>query len=165
MVKGRKGEFVDMIELLRSDGYARALIDGEMTQLSDDIKLTKQKKHTIEVVVDRLVVKDGIRQRLTDSVETALKLANGSIIIDFVDEEEGSRSAASRSPNTAAARTGTRSNSTRSSRAPSPSTPPTVPAPPAPVSASNWKSTRTSSSPTRTGHWPTASSNRGAAPR
>ena len=90
MVKGRKGEFVDMIELLRSDGYARALIDGEMTQLSDDIKLTKQKKHTIEVVVDRLVVKDGIRQRLTDSVETALKLANGSIIIDFVDEEEGS---------------------------------------------------------------------------
>ena len=79
-----------MIELLRSDGYARALIDGEMTQLSDDIKLTKQKKHTIEVVVDRLVVKDGIRQRLTDSVETALKLANGSIIIDFVDEEEGS---------------------------------------------------------------------------
>ena len=61
-----------------------------MTQLSDDIKLTKQKKHTIEVVVDRLVVKDGIRQRLTDSVETALKLANGSIIIDFVDEEEGS---------------------------------------------------------------------------
>ncbi len=90
VVKGRKGEFVDMIELLRSDGYARALIDGEMTQLSDDIKLTKQKKHTIEVVVDRLVVKDGIRQRLTDSVETALKLANGSIVIDFVDEEEGS---------------------------------------------------------------------------
>ena len=61
VVKGRKGEFVDMLELLRSDGYARALIDGEMKQLSDDIKLTKQKKHTIEVVVDRLVVKDGIR--------------------------------------------------------------------------------------------------------
>ena len=90
VVKGRKGEFVDMLELLRSDGYARALIDGEMKQLSDDIQLTKQKKHTIEVVVDRLVVKDGIRQRLTDSVETALKLANGSIVIDFVDEEEGS---------------------------------------------------------------------------
>ena len=90
VVKGRKGEFVDMLELLRSDGYARALIDGEMKQLSDDIKLTKQKKHTIEVVIDRLVVKDGIRQRLTDSVETALKLANGSIVIDFVDEEEGS---------------------------------------------------------------------------
>ena len=72
-----------------------------MTQLSDDIKLTKQKKHTIEVVVDRLVVKDGIRQRLTDSVETALKLANGSIVIDFVDEEEGSPARRRRSPNTA----------------------------------------------------------------
>lgn len=88
VVKGRKGEFVDMIELLRSDGYARALIDGEMTQLSDDIKLTKQKKHTIEVVVDRLVVKDGIRQRLTDSIETALKLAKGIVVADFVDLDE-----------------------------------------------------------------------------
>ncbi|OXN01286.1 excinuclease ABC subunit UvrA [Bifidobacterium vansinderenii] len=90
VVKGRKGEFVETIELLRSDGYARALIDGTMTQLSDDIKLTKQKKHTIEVVVDRLVVKDGIRQRLTDSVETALKLANGVVIADFVDVDEHS---------------------------------------------------------------------------
>ena len=90
VVKGRKGEFVDMLELLRSDGYARALIDGEMRQLSDDIKLAKTRKHTIEVVVDRLVVKEGVRQRLTDSVETALKLANGSIVIDYVDEEESS---------------------------------------------------------------------------
>ena len=69
VVRGRKGEFEDLLELLRGDGYARALIDGEMRQLSDDIKLAKQKKHTIEVVVDRLVVKDGIRQRLTDSIE------------------------------------------------------------------------------------------------
>lgn len=61
VVKGRKGEFVDMLELLRSDGYARALIDGKMCQLSDDIKLAKTRKHTIEVVVDRLVVKDGVR--------------------------------------------------------------------------------------------------------
>ena len=96
VVKGRKGEFVDMLELLRSDGYARALIDGKMCQLSDDIKLAKTRKHTIEVVVDRLVVKDGVRQRLTDSVETALHLANGSIVIDYVDEEEGS--AARRQP-------------------------------------------------------------------
>ena len=73
---------------LRADGYARALIDGEMTQLSDDIKLTKQKKHTIEVVVDRLVVKDGIRQRLTDSIETALKLAKGIVVAHFVDLDE-----------------------------------------------------------------------------
>ena len=90
VARGRKGEFVELLDLLRSDGYSRALIDGEMHQLGDDIKLAKQKKHTIEVVVDRLVVKDGIRQRLTDSVETALKLANGSVVADFVDEPEDS---------------------------------------------------------------------------
>ena len=88
VVHGRKGEFQDLLELLRSDGYARALIDGEMRQLSDDITLTKQKKHTIEVVVDRLVIKDGVRQRLTDSIETALKLAKGRIVVDFVDLDE-----------------------------------------------------------------------------
>ena len=59
-----------------------------MRQLSDDIKLAKQKKHTIEVVVDRLVVKDGIRQRLTDSIETALKLSKGMVVADFVDLDE-----------------------------------------------------------------------------
>ncbi|KFI46703.1 excinuclease ABC subunit A [Bifidobacterium bohemicum] len=88
VVRGRKGEFEDLLELLRSDGYSRALIDGTMAQLSDDIKLTKQKKHTIEVVVDRLVIKDGMRQRLTDSIETALKLAKGIIVIDYVDLDE-----------------------------------------------------------------------------
>lgn len=88
VVRGRKGEFEDLLELLRGDGYSRALIDGEMRQLSDDIKLTKQKKHTIEVVVDRLAIKDGIRQRLTDSIETALKLAKGIIVVDFVDRDE-----------------------------------------------------------------------------
>ncbi|WP_101397382.1 excinuclease ABC subunit UvrA [Bifidobacterium pseudolongum] len=88
VVRGRKGEFEDLLDLLRGDGYARALIDGQMRQLSDDITLTKQKKHTIEVVVDRLVIKDGIRQRLTDSVETALRLANGLMIADFVDRDE-----------------------------------------------------------------------------
>ncbi len=88
VVRGRKGEFEDLLELLRGDGYARALIDEQMRQLSDDITLTKQKKHTIEVVVDRLVIKDGIRQRLTDSVETALRLANGLMVADFVDRDE-----------------------------------------------------------------------------
>ncbi|ATU21267.1 excinuclease ABC subunit UvrA [Bifidobacterium choerinum] len=87
VVRGRKGEFEDLLELLRGDGYARALIDGEMRQLSDDISLAKQKKHTIEVVVDRLVVRDGIRQRLTDSVETALRLAKGLMVADFVDRD------------------------------------------------------------------------------
>ena len=85
VVRGRKGEFTDLIDLLRSDGYARALIDGSMVQLSDDITLAKQRKHTIEVVIDRLVVKDGIRQRLTDSVETALRLAKGVMVADYVD--------------------------------------------------------------------------------
>ncbi|WP_130079444.1 excinuclease ABC subunit UvrA [Bifidobacterium animalis] len=85
VVRGRKGEFTDLLELLRSDGYARAIIDGEMRQLSDDITLTKQKKHTISVVIDRLVIRDGIRQRLTDSVETALRLAHGVMVAEFVD--------------------------------------------------------------------------------
>ena len=85
VVRGRKGEFTDLLELLRSDGYARAIIDGEMRQLSDDITLTKQKKHTISVVIDRLVIRDGIRRRLTDSVETALRLAHGVMVAEFVD--------------------------------------------------------------------------------
>ncbi len=88
VVRGRKGEFEDLLEMLRGDGYARALIDGEMHQLSDEIKLTKQKKHTIEVVIDRLVIRDGIRQRLTDSIETALRLAKGIVVADFVDLDE-----------------------------------------------------------------------------
>lgn len=85
VVRGRKGEFTDLLELLRGDGYARAIIDDEMRQLSDDITLTKQKKHTISVVIDRLVIRDGIRQRLTDSVETALRLAHGVMVAEFVD--------------------------------------------------------------------------------
>lgn len=88
VVRGRKGEFADLVDLLRGDGYARAIIDGVMTRLSDPIKLVKQKKHTIEVVVDRLVMKDGVRQRLTDSVETALRLAQGVMVVDFVDRDE-----------------------------------------------------------------------------
>ena len=105
--------------MLRGDGYARALIDGEMHQLSDEIKLTKQKKHTIEVVIDRLVIRDGIRQRLTDSIETALRLAKGIVVADFVD----------------LARTATSWNSTRSNRVRSRSTPRTAPARSAPASA------------------------------
>lgn len=90
IVKGRKGEFKDTLELLRSDGYARVIIDNQMHELSEDIQLAKQKKHTIEVVVDRLVIKDGIRVRLNDSIETALKLSNGVVVADFVDEPQDS---------------------------------------------------------------------------
>ena len=90
VVRGRKGEFKDTLELLRSDGYARAIIDGQMHELSEDITLEKQKKHNIEVVIDRIVIKEGIRVRLTDSIETALKLSKGVMVADFVDEPENS---------------------------------------------------------------------------
>lgn len=90
VVRGRKGEFKDTLELLRSDGYARAIIDGQMHELSEDITLEKQKKHNIEVVIDRIVIKEGIRVRLTDSIETALKLSKGVMVADFVDEPEDS---------------------------------------------------------------------------
>jgi excinuclease ABC subunit A len=87
VVRGRKGEFVDLFKELTAKGYSRARVDGELVQLSDPPKLGKQFKHTIEVVVDRLVVKEGIRQRLTDSIETALGLAEGRVLADFVDLE------------------------------------------------------------------------------
>lgn len=90
VVRGRKGEFKDTLELLRADGYARAIIDGQMHELSEDITLEKQKKHTIEVVIDRIVIKEGIRVRLTDSIETALQLSQGVMVADFVDEPENS---------------------------------------------------------------------------
>ncbi|EMY35905.1 excinuclease ABC subunit A [Arthrobacter crystallopoietes BAB-32] len=85
VVRGRKGEFVDLFKELSAKGYSRARVDGDLIQLSDPPKLGKQFKHTIEVVVDRLVVKEGIHQRLTDSVETALGLAEGRVLADFVD--------------------------------------------------------------------------------
>ncbi|KNC18880.1 excinuclease ABC subunit A [Arthrobacter sp. RIT-PI-e] len=88
VVRARKGEFVDLFQELTAKGYSRARVDGTLIQLSDPPKLGKQYKHTIEVIVDRLVVKDGIRQRLTDSVETALKLADGRVLAEFVDLPE-----------------------------------------------------------------------------
>ena len=88
VVSARKGEFVDLFKDLLTQGYSRARVDGETVQLSDPPKLAKQYKHTIEVVVDRIVIKDGIHQRLTDSIETALKLADGRVLIDFVDREQ-----------------------------------------------------------------------------
>jgi len=90
VVRGRKGEFVDLFKDLAAKGYSRAKVDGKTVQLSDPPKLGKQYKHTIEVVIDRLVAKDGIRQRLTDSVETALGLADGRVLADFVDLPEDS---------------------------------------------------------------------------
>ncbi|MGO4492742.1 excinuclease ABC subunit UvrA [Arthrobacter sp. 2YAF22_2] len=87
VVRGRKGEFVELFKELTAKGYSRARVDDKLIQLSDPPKLGKQFKHTIEVVVDRLVAKDGISQRLTDSVETALGLAEGRVLAEFVDLE------------------------------------------------------------------------------
>nr|BFE62404.1 excinuclease ABC subunit UvrA [Dactylosporangium thailandense] len=88
VVRGRKGEYVDLFAELQSKGYARARIDGVVHPLTEPPKLKKQEKHTIEVVVDRLAVKKTAKQRLTDSVETALKLAAGIVILEFVDLPE-----------------------------------------------------------------------------
>ena len=85
VVRGRKGEFVDLFANLSAQGFSRAIVDGEQIQLADPPTLEKQIKHNIAVVVDRLVIRDGIRQRLTDSVETSLQLAEGVVVVDFVD--------------------------------------------------------------------------------
>jgi len=89
LVDQKKGEFVDLFKDLVSQGYARAVVDGEVITLADAKPLKKTFKHDISVVVDRLVSKDDIVGRLTDSVETALKLAGGRIVVDFVDLEVG----------------------------------------------------------------------------
>ena len=88
VVRGRKGEYVDLFAELQSKGYARVRVDGVVHPLTEPPKLKKQEKHTIEVVVDRLTVKATAKQRMTDSVETALGLAAGVVILDFVDARE-----------------------------------------------------------------------------
>ena len=85
VIRGRKGEYVELFRQLQTDGFSRVRVNGETHTLDDPPKLDKQKKHTIEVVVDRLSVKASSKRRLTDSVETALRLANGLVVLDFVD--------------------------------------------------------------------------------
>lgn len=85
VVRGRKGEYQDLLEELKASGYVRAIVDGQLLRLEDVPPLENKLKHTIEVVVDRLVVREGVRQRLTDSVETALRLSDGLVIIDCID--------------------------------------------------------------------------------
>jgi len=91
VIRARKGEFLDLFQDLMSQGYSRARIDGEVVALSDAPKLKKQEKHTIEVVVDRLTAKAESKSRLTDSIETALRLAQGIVILDFVDAKGGDK--------------------------------------------------------------------------
>ena len=88
VARGRKGEYKKEIESFRKAGYMRIKVDGEVRSLDEDIRLDKQIKHNISVVVDRLVVKDGISSRLTDSLETALKIGGGLVIADFSGEEQ-----------------------------------------------------------------------------
>lgn len=88
VVSGRKGEHVKVLEKLKQEGYVRIRIDKEMREVTEDIKLEKNKKHSIEVVVDRIVVKEGIEGRLSDSIETALALGEGKIIVDVIGQEE-----------------------------------------------------------------------------
>ncbi|MFJ7127174.1 excinuclease ABC subunit UvrA [Streptomyces sp. NPDC098101] len=88
LVRERKGEFVDLFADLQTKGYSRARVDGTTVQLSEPPTLKKQEKHTIEVVIDRLTVKDSAKRRLTDSVETALGLSGGMVVLDFVDLPE-----------------------------------------------------------------------------
>lgn len=88
VVRGRKGEHTKLFEQAKKSGYVRVMVDGSMYELSDDIKLDKNKKHNIEIVVDRLSVREGIEKRLTDSIETALKLAEGLVTVDVIDGEQ-----------------------------------------------------------------------------
>lgn len=88
LVSGRKGTHVKILEEVKKQGFVRVRVDGEMRDLDDDIDLEKNKKHSIEVVIDRIVVKEGVAARLADSIETALKMGGGKVIIDVIGEEE-----------------------------------------------------------------------------
>ncbi|HLR34897.1 MAG TPA: excinuclease ABC subunit UvrA [Tissierellales bacterium] len=87
VVRGKKGEHQKILDSIKKEGFIRVIVDGEMHEIIEDIKLEKNKKHTIEVVVDRIIVKEGIEARLTDSFETALKLSDGLAVAHVVDGE------------------------------------------------------------------------------
>ena len=88
IVRGRKGEFKKELEKLAKDGFLRARVDGELLSLDEEIRLDKRRNHSIEAVVDRLLIKSGIKERLTDSIRTALKLTGGAVLISVIDGEE-----------------------------------------------------------------------------
>ncbi len=88
VVRGRKGEFKKELEKFHKDGFVRARIDGEMRQLDEVIELDKRKNHTVEIVVDRLLIKDGVNERLAESVKTALKLTGGAVLVSVIDGDE-----------------------------------------------------------------------------
>lgn len=88
IVSGRKGTHVKLLEEMKKEGFVRVRINGELTDLDDDINLDKNKKHNIEVVIDRIVMKEGVAARLSDSIESALRLADGKVLIDVMEHEE-----------------------------------------------------------------------------
>ncbi|SDP00821.1 excinuclease ABC subunit A [Paenibacillus sp. yr247] len=88
LISGRKGEHTKLLADIQKQGFVRVRVNGETVDLSEKIELDKNKKHTIEVVVDRIVIKEDVQTRLADSLETALKLANGRVIVDIIDKEE-----------------------------------------------------------------------------
>lgn len=88
IVSGRKGEHVKTLEEIKKQGFVRIRVDGEMREVAEEIELDKNKKHSIEVVIDRIAIKPGIETRLADSLETALNLADGRVMIDIIDGEE-----------------------------------------------------------------------------
>src|SRR5690625_1785476 len=88
LVSGRKGEHAQVLEDLKKEGYVRLRVNGEMREITDEIKLDKNKTHSIDVVIDRIIVRDDVQSRLHDSLETALPLGNGKVIIDIIDGEE-----------------------------------------------------------------------------
>lgn len=88
VIRGRKGEHVKLLENTKKNGFVRVRIDGEIMDINEDIKMDKNKKHNIEIVIDRVVIKEGIESRVSDSIETALKLAEGLVLIDVIDGEE-----------------------------------------------------------------------------
>ncbi len=84
VVRGRKGEFVKLLENFAKEGFVRARIDGEIVELTDDLQIDRKKKHNVEIIVDRLVIRSDIRSRLTESVEIALKYANNLVLVDVI---------------------------------------------------------------------------------
>ncbi|MCT4606860.1 MAG: excinuclease ABC subunit UvrA, partial [Marinisporobacter sp.] len=88
VVRGRKGEHIKVLERIKKEGYVRVKVDGEIREITEEIKLEKNKKHTIEVVIDRIIVKEGIENRLSDSIETTLSLSEGLVIVSLIDGED-----------------------------------------------------------------------------
>ncbi|WP_078555764.1 excinuclease ABC subunit UvrA [Bacillus alkalicellulosilyticus] len=88
VISGRKGEHTKVLEDMKKQGFVRVRVNGEIREIAEDIKLEKNKKHSIEVVVDRVVIKEGAQTRVTDSLETALQLGDGRVLVDVIDQEE-----------------------------------------------------------------------------